>query len=155
MPPAADAMKTGLPCAVQHDPQIQFTLDRQRLLDEQSLHDAALGSRLVRDEVHAEDVRREVPRFVRVFRDLDASALAATSGVNLGLNDHASADFAGAFSRFLRRVRDLSSRHRYAVPAQDGLRLILVNFHLGSAWLAEKLAMLGWLEPHGQTPSLA
>ena len=57
MPPAADAMKTGLPCrAIQHDAEIQFALDRQRLFDQQPLHHAAFRSRLMRDQRHAQDL---------------------------------------------------------------------------------------------------
>ena len=57
MPPAADAMKTILPVrAIEHDAEVQFLLDRQRLFDQQPLHQAAFGPGLVRDQRHAENL---------------------------------------------------------------------------------------------------
>ena len=42
--------------AVEHDAEIKFALDGQRLFDQQPLHHAAFGSGLVRDQRHAQDL---------------------------------------------------------------------------------------------------
>ena len=47
--------------AIEHDAEIEFALDGQRLFDQQALHDAAFGTGLVRDQRHAE----------HLFGDLD------------------------------------------------------------------------------------
>ena len=69
-------------------------------------------------------------RFVRPFDDLDASALAAATGVNLCLDDdRAAAELLGHDIRVGGGKYDFSLRHRDAVARQDRLCLILVDFH--------------------------
>ncbi len=94
MPPAAEAMNTGLPCiAVEHDAEIEFAFDGQRLFDQQALHHAAFGPGLVRDQRHAEDLARDLGGLARQsLRDFDAAALAAAAGVDLRFHHHAAAD---------------------------------------------------------------
>ena len=67
--------------------------------------------------------------FVGVLGDLDAAAFAAAAGVDLRLDHHAAAERFGRRFRFFRRERHLAARHRDVVLGQDGLGLILVNFH--------------------------
>ena len=46
MPPAAEAMKTGLPVhAVEHDAEVQFAFDGQSFFHQQALHEAAFRAR--------------------------------------------------------------------------------------------------------------
>ncbi len=87
------------------------------------------GSRLVRDELHAEDLLGELDRLVRALRELDAAALAAAAGVDLRLDDGAPAELLRDASRFLGRVRDAAAGRGDAEPAEDFLGLVFVYFH--------------------------
>ena len=89
------------------------------------------GPGLVRDQRHAEHLLGDFGRFRGIFRDLHAAAFAAAAGVNLRLHHHAAADLLRRRFGFLHRVRHFAARHRDVVFGQDGLRLILVNFHIG------------------------
>ena len=51
--------------AVEHDAEVEFALDRQRLFDQQALHDAAFGAGLVRDQRHAQDLVGDLARLRR------------------------------------------------------------------------------------------
>ena len=115
--------------AIEHDAQIQLALDGQRLFDQQALHDAAFRAGLVRHQLHAQHLARDLRGFRRILRDLDAAALAASAGVDLRLHHHAAADILGRRLGLVRRERHFAARHRNVVLAQDGLGLILVNFH--------------------------
>ena len=104
MPPSDDAMKTFLPMrAIEHDAEVQFALDGQRLFDQHLLHDAAFGSGLVRDQRHAENFCGDLARFGCVFGDLYAAAFASAAGVNLRLHYHAAADLSSPPLRLLRQ----------------------------------------------------
>ena len=130
MPPAADAMKTGLPCTRSSTmPEVQLALDGQRLFHQQPLHDAAFGAGLVRHQLHAQHLARDLGGFGGVLGDLDAAALAAAAGVDLRLHHHAAADLLGRGLGLVHGERHLAARHRNVVLAQNGLGLILVNFH--------------------------
>ena len=55
MPPAAEAMNTLRPvAAIEHDAEIEFAGDGQRLFDQQSLNLLAFGTGLVRYQIHAQ-----------------------------------------------------------------------------------------------------
>ena len=65
--------------------------------------------------------------------DLDAAGLTAPAGVNLGFDDDdARAQAAGNFVDFLGGKRHLATRYGHTIPGEDGLGLILVNFHDGN-----------------------
>ena len=115
--------------SVEHDAQVEFTLDRKSLFDEQALHDAAFRSGLMRYEAHAEDLFGDARGILGVLRHLDAAAFAASAGVNLRLHDYAPADLLRRSRSFFHRERDLSARNRDVVLGQDRLGLILMNFH--------------------------
>src|ERR1019366_7027498 len=84
---------------------------------------------LVRDQCHAHDPARQFHGLDGVLRHLDAAALAAPAGVDLRLHHHAPAQRPGGRFRLFDRVRHLASRHRDIILGQNGLCLILVNFH--------------------------
>ena len=115
--------------AIEHDAQIQFALDGQRLFDEQALHDAAFRAGLMRHQFHAQHLTGDPGRLRCVARNLHAAALAASAGVDLRFHHHAAADIFGRRLGLVRRKRHLATRHRNVVLAQDALGLILVNFH--------------------------
>ena len=79
-----------------------------------------------------------------ILDDLDAAALATTTGVDLGLHDgHAAAEAPGDRSGLVDRERNFPAGHRHAVPGQDGLRLILVNLHRSSLNVVDRGAKTG------------
>src|SRR5438132_7094442 len=63
MPPAADAMNTGRPLAIEHDAEIEFFIDRQPFFDQQHAHFSALRARLMRDQLHADHLTGQLVRF--------------------------------------------------------------------------------------------
>jgi len=86
----------------------------------------------MRDERHAEHVACDAVGFFRRLRELDAAAFAAAARVDLRLHDD---DFRAEPFCNRRRVRGIgsffSTRHGHTVMREDGLRLVLVDFHSG------------------------
>ena len=94
-------------------PEIELARDLETFLDEHALDDAAFGTGLIRDEPHAEHLRRGVARLGGALHDLDAAALAAAAGMNLRLDDDdAAAEPLGNRARFVGGERDLAAGHR-------------------------------------------
>ncbi len=77
-------------------------LDVGAFLDQQVAHLLALGAGLVGDQLHAEDVVGVLAHFVERAGQLDATALAAATGVDLGLHHPDLA--AELFGRLDRRI---------------------------------------------------
>ena len=73
--------------AVEQHREVVLVVEREALLDEQALHLLALGARLLRDELHAEDLLDPVLGLGARLRDLHAAALTAATGVDLRLDD--------------------------------------------------------------------
>ena len=95
------------------------------------------GPGLMGDERHAEDLLRQLGRFVGRLGELDAAAFAAAAGVDLRLHDDAAAELVRDEARFVRRVDDFTARRRDAVVAKDLFRLIFVHFHGGARFITE------------------
>jgi hypothetical protein len=92
-----------------------------------------LRAGLVRDQRHAENLLCvEFGVFARAGH-FDAAALAAATGVNLRLDDHARCalgkELAGNRRGLFQRVGHFAARHGDAISCQDFFRLVLVNFH--------------------------
>ena len=51
--------------AIEHDTEIEFARNRQRLFDQQPLHFLAFGPSLMGDQIHAEDFARQFGGFFR------------------------------------------------------------------------------------------
>jgi len=115
--------------AVEHNAQIEFALNRQRLLNQQPLHQPAFRSRLVRHQRHAENLLRHLDRFRRVFRDFHAAALAASTRMDLRFHHYAAADLLRRGLAFLYCIGDFAAGHRHVVFGENRFRLILMNFH--------------------------
>ena len=119
--------------AVDDHRDVELLLDVGALLDQQPAHFLARRIRLVRDELHAEDLAGLSAHFVDGARDLDAAALAAAAGVDLRLDDpHVAAERRGRGHRLVDGERRNAARRRHAVPAKDFLALVFVDFHAGS-----------------------
>src|SRR5262249_21136341 len=115
-----------------HQAEIQLALDVEPLLDEQTLDDASFGPSLMRDERHAEHLRRRRFGLGRALHDLDTAALAAAAGMNLRFDDHdtAAEPLRGRLPVIRRRNR-FACGNGNAVLRKDGLALELVNLHAG------------------------
>src|SRR5690606_3388560 len=116
--------------AIDKTGKVELARDVAAFLDIQTADDPALGACLMRHQVHAEHAFGLGTDVVDRLHDLDAAALAAAAGMDLGL-DHPdrSAKRLCCCDRFIDRERRLSSRHRHAVAAKDFLRLMFVYVH--------------------------
>ena len=145
MPPSALAIRIGQPAARStRRPRYSSLAIFTPSSIEQALDLAALGTGLVGDQGHAEDLLGRLLGRGGILDDLDAAALAASAGVDLGLHDgHAAAETPGDRAGLLGRERDFPAGHRHAVPGQDGLCLILVNLHRSSLNVVDRGAEQG------------
>jgi anthranilate phosphoribosyltransferase len=89
----------------------------------------ALRPRLMRDQLHSEDLLRCLDRVVDGLADLHTAAFSAASGVNLGFHYNKAAEFFGRGFSLLDGKSDFAFRHWHAVAGQNRLSLILVDFH--------------------------
>ena len=130
MPPAADAMNTELPCdAIEHDAEVELVVDRQASSMSRCCTSRPSGPVWWVTSVIPMIFRASFGRFVGIMGQLDATALAAPAGVNLRFDDHRTAERFGGRFRLFHRVRHVAAGHRNVILGQDGLCLILVNFH--------------------------
>ncbi len=106
-------------------------------LDEQALHLLALRAGLVRDELHAEDGLRVLVGLLDGLGELDATALAAATGVNLRLDDDdriaGGEELLGGRVGLFQRGGHFTGGDGNAVLPQDLLGLILVDLHARSS----------------------
>ncbi len=119
--------------AVEQHAEVELPVDGQPFLDQQPLHNLALGTGLVRDQRHAEHLFGELRSLFHRFRQLHAAALAASAGVDLRLYHHAGRAVieqpARDLLRFFDRGCHLAARDGYAVLRENCLCLVFVNFH--------------------------
>ena len=90
MPPSVEAMTAmRRRVAVDEQREVELARDVEALLDVEAPHLLPAGPVCVRDELHAEDLARRAPSRLggAALGDLDAAALAATTGVDLRLDD--------------------------------------------------------------------
>src|SRR3982074_2708160 len=69
--------------AIDEKAEIKFTLDVEAFFDEQALYDAAGGTRLRSDQLHAENVAGDIGGLVGGTRQLYAAPFAAATGGDL------------------------------------------------------------------------
>src|SRR5581483_3784185 len=119
--------------AVHHDAQVKLPFDGQRFFDEQAANVFAFGAGLVRDQPHAEHLRRDGAGFLRGPGDLDAAALAASASVDLRLHHDAARagteQVLGGGLGFLAGGGHVATRHGDSVARQQVLGLVFVDFH--------------------------
>ena len=116
--------------AVGHEGHVVFFFDVGAVFDVEATHLLAFGAGLVGLELHAQDLGGQFLDLLDRLGDLDATALATATGVNLGLhNPNRAAQFLGGFHRLLHRERRNATRHRHTKLTQDFLALVLVNLH--------------------------
>ena len=84
-------------------------------------------------DVHAEDLAGDLASLLRRVAELDAARLATSADVDLRLDDDGYAKLAGDRFGLLGGGGDLAGLHGNAVPAQDFLRLVLMNLQLFSS----------------------
>src|ERR1700686_1064848 len=81
------------------------------------------------NESHAQHFVRDSGRFGGVLRHFYAAALPPSPSVYLRLPPPAAADLLGRRFGLFYRERHFAARHRDVVLGQEGLGLILMNFH--------------------------
>ena len=131
MPPAALIMITGRSeAAVRDDAQVEFLGDVVGPLHQDLVDHLAFGAGLVGDQGHAQDLVRHPLHLLGGGGGLDAAALAAAAGMDLGL------DHKGAFPQFLGHLPGLpvgvghrAFGHRHVEFPQQFFGLIFVNLH--------------------------
>ena len=136
MPPAADAMNTVASVgAVEHDAEIQFARDGQRLFNQQPLHLLALGPGLVRDQRHAQHLLGQLAASSGDLAIFTPPPLPRPPAWICALTTTPVApswkSARAAVSASSRALDHLSARHGHSVLRQDCLSLVLVNFHIG------------------------
>ena len=153
MPPAAEAMNTRRPIgAVEHDAEIQFARDRQRLFDQQALHFLALGTGLVRDQLHAEHLGGELAGFFGRLGDLHAAAFAAASSVNLRFHDDAGGAIAEtALGPRRARLRGSRPSARGAPPLRTSREWLFPGTRVFSCFYDDRGRIDPLLWPDGRT----
>jgi hypothetical protein len=115
--------------AIEHNAEVEFLFDRQRLFDEQPPDQTSFRAGLVGDQSHSENFFGDRRRFRGILRDFNATAFTASAGVNLRFHDDASADiFCGGLG-LGNGESNLAARHGDFEFGQNRLGLILVNFH--------------------------
>src|SRR5262249_37827985 len=99
---------------------------------------------LMRNQAHAQDRLRVLLQLLPAARDLHAPALAASAGMDLGL-DHPdrSAQLAASFHRLLQSEASYAARSGFPVPAQDVLGLVFVDLHARMIGLVAGLGLTG------------
>ena len=119
-----------LRAAVGYARQIVFFLDICAFFDVEAAHLLAFGAGLVGNQLHAQNFFGARFDFVNRFGHLDATALATSAGMDLGLDDpDRSAQFLRSLNRFLHGKRCDPARHGHAEFAQNIFALVFVDFH--------------------------
>jgi len=118
--------EVGAVCAVQQDREVVLLRDLGALGDHDRLDRVAL-------DVHPEDGLGRLGSSLGALDDLDATGLAATAGLDLGLDDDDTAalgpDPLSGSLRFLGRAGDLAGQHGDPVRLEDVACLVLVQIH--------------------------
>ena len=136
-----DADLLGL--AVDDDTDVEFFLDVGAFLDQQPADLLSFRAGLVGDQLHAEDGSGVLTDFIQRTGQLDAAALAAATGVDLGLDDpDGAAQLLGRLDRFFDIEAWNTPGHRYTIALQDFFALILVDFHGDLGWVTYAALML-------------
>src|SRR5574343_332121 len=134
----------GLGSAVGQRSNVVFVLDVGAFFDQQVTNLLAFRAGLMRDQLHAENLAGVFANFFQRGCDLDATALATATCVNLGLDhpDLAAQGF-GCLDRVFHGGAVNPARNGDAEFLQDLLALIFVNFHALSLRLVKLRAMSG------------
>ena len=116
--------------AVHEDAQVKFALNVQAFLDQQALHNASRRTGLRRHQRHAHDGLRKVGSLRRRLRQLHASRFAASSRMDLRLDDNnLCSKLLRHGTRLFGRGDHFAARRRYAEFSEDFLCLIFVDLH--------------------------
>src|SRR5690606_18313222 len=101
--------------AVHDEAEIIFLIDLGAFLNVEARHQLALRTGLIGHEALSEQRFCSFPDFIVTAADLDATGLAAGTGMDLSLYDpHRTADFIGTVGRLLRRICQSTACDRHA-----------------------------------------
>ena len=116
--------------AVDQRRQIQFALNGRAIFNIKTLDQAARRAGLVGDQGHAQDILGFLLHVGDRLDHLDAAALAAAAGMNLGLHHpDRTAQLFGRLDRFFDRESGLAFGDRHAESGKHLFGLIFVNIH--------------------------
>mgnify|MGYP000597371168 CR=1 FL=1 len=122
--------------AIHERAEIQFAGNIRPGLHQHGVDRQSLGTRLVGDEGTAEHLVRVFSDLVVRSGQLDAAGFAATSCMNLRLDDpELASQFLGCFDGCIRRVRRNALGYGDAVVSKQPFRLIFVEIHYFSSVL--------------------
>ena len=103
------------------------------VFNQQALNFLALGTGLVREQVHPQHLGRDLASFFWRLADLDAAALTASPSVYLRLHHNTGGSVfkqrPGRVERIFAALHHLPARHGNAVLREDGFSLVLMYFH--------------------------
>src|SRR5260364_302385 len=134
--------------AVDGQADVQLFADVSAFFNQQPPDFLAVRARLMRHQLHSQDLAGVVAHLIDGFGDFDAAAFAASARVNLGLDDpDAPPQFARDLDGLIDRYRRFAARHGDAKRAQDFLALIFMNFH--SYFLVLQIIFEKWMEGIG------
>src|SRR5260364_44747 len=134
--------------AVDGQADVQLFADVSAFFNQQPPDFLAVRARLMRHQLHSQDLAGVVAHLIDGFGDFDAAAFAASARVNLGLDDpDAPPQFARDLDGLLDRYRRFAARHGDSIRAQDFLALIFMNLH--SYCLVLQIIFEKWMEGIG------
>jgi hypothetical protein len=81
------------------------------------------------DQRHSQHLFGKLFRLICSLCDLDPSAFASATGMNLRFDDNSSFEFFGSPARFIFRVSNFATRDAHAVARKDLLGLVLMYLH--------------------------
>src|SRR5260363_296520 len=134
--------------AVDGQADVQLFADVSAFFNQQPPDFLAVRARLMRHQLHSQDLAGVVAHLIDGFGDFDAAAFAASARVNLGLDDpDAPPQFARDLDGLIDGYRRFAARHGDAKRAQDFLALIFMYFH--SYFLVLQIIFEKWMESIG------
>src|SRR5262245_50088413 len=102
---------------------------------------ASFGSGLVRYQVFTQYLRGLRHGFFGIAREFYTAGLAATTGLDLCLDNAAASELCRSGIHVVQGRCDLSNRHRNAVPFQNLFGLVFVDIHAISPQQNETLGL--------------
>ena len=143
---------------VDQETEVELARDVEPLLDQEPGHPLPSGTGLRGDQRHPEHLARDPSCVLGGLGQLDAAALAAPAGMNLGLHDDPAPETACGVPGFGSRRDHLTPRRGDAVAREQRLPLVFVDFHVlnGGRRICSAICLLGsadvkrtWRSPSG------
>ncbi len=119
--------------AVDENSQIQLFFNRKCFFNQQTPHDAALGTCLMSNELHAQNFARQFPSLVHRLGNLYAASLAPPTSMDLRFDyDSVRASIEQLFGSrlgFFPGSGHRAARNRHTIFLKNSFCLVLMDFH--------------------------